>query len=66
MRNTEVDERQIPDRDSGCSRSTTVNGVSLSVAQMLMRNSDIRLTMNTYTYLELTDTAGAVAALPVV
>jgi len=29
-----------------------------------MRHSDIRLTMNTYTHLGLTDTAKAVAALP--
>jgi len=40
------------------------NGVSPSVAQKLMRHSDIRLTMSTYTHLELADTAGAVAALP--
>jgi len=40
------------------------NGVSPSVAQKLMRHSDIRLTMNTYTHLELADTAGAVASLP--
>jgi len=40
------------------------NGVSPSVAQKLMRHSDIRLTMNLYTHLELADTAGAVAALP--
>ena len=41
------------------------NGVSPSVAQKLMRHSDIRLTMNTYTHLDLADTAGAVGALPV-
>ena len=40
------------------------NGVSPGVAQKLMRHSDIRLTMNTYTHLGLADTAGAVAALP--
>jgi integrase len=40
------------------------NGVTPSVAQKLMRHSDIRLTMNTYTHLDLADTAGAVAALP--
>ena len=40
------------------------NGVLPSVAQKLMRHSDIRLTMNTYTHLELADTAGAVASLP--
>jgi len=40
------------------------NGVSPGVAQKLMRHSDIRLTMNTYTHLDLADTAGAVAALP--
>ena len=42
------------------------NGVSPGVAQKLMRHSDIRLTMNTYTHLELTDTASAVAALPAI
>ena len=40
------------------------SGVSPSVAQKLMRHSDIRLTMNTYTHLDLADTAGAVGALP--
>ena len=40
------------------------NGVSPAVAQKLMRHSDIRLTMNTYTQLDLADTAGAVAELP--
>ena len=40
------------------------NGVSPSIAQKLMRHSDIRLTMNTYTHLDLADTAGAVAGLP--
>ena len=40
------------------------NGVLPGVAQRLMRHSDIRLTMNTYTHLDLADTAGAVAALP--
>ena len=39
-------------------------GVTPSVAQKLMRHSDIRLTMNTYTHLDLADTASAVAALP--
>ncbi|NOX54529.1 MAG: site-specific integrase [Planctomycetes bacterium] len=42
------------------------NGVSPSVAQKLMRHSDIRLTMNTYTHLHLADTANAVAALPTI
>jgi len=42
------------------------NGVSPGVAQKLMRHSDIRLTMNTYTHLELADTAGAVASLPAI
>ena len=42
------------------------NGVSPSVAQKLMRHSDIRLTMNTYTHLDLADTASAVAALPTI
>ena len=40
------------------------NGVMPATAQKLMRHSDIRLTMNTYTHLDLADTAGAVAALP--
>ena len=40
------------------------NGVSPSIAQKLMRHSDIRLTMNLYTHLDLADTAGAVAVLP--
>ncbi len=39
-------------------------GVSPRRAQELLRHSDIRLTMNTYTHLELADTAGAVEALP--
>jgi len=39
-------------------------GVSPSVAQKLMRHSDIRLTMNTYTHLDVADTAAAVAELP--
>ena len=42
------------------------NCVSPSMAHKLMRHSDIRLTMNTYTHLELGDTAGAVAALPAI
>ena len=32
--------------------------------QELMRHSDIGLTMNTYTHLQLIDTAGAVEAIP--
>ena len=40
------------------------NGASPSVAQKLLRHSDIRLTTNIYTHLDLADTAGAVAALP--
>jgi len=39
-------------------------GVMPATAQKLMRHSDIRLTMNVYTHLDLADTAGAVAALP--
>ena len=39
-------------------------GVSPRRAQELLRHSDIRLTMSTYTHLELADTAGAVEALP--
>jgi len=40
------------------------SGVMPTTAQKLMRHSDIRLTMNIYTHLDLADTAGAVAALP--
>lgn len=40
------------------------NGVSPAVAQKRMRRSDIHLTMNVYTHLDLADTAGAVAAFP--
>jgi len=40
------------------------SGVMPATAQKLMRHSDIRLTMNIYTHLDLADTAGAVAALP--
>ena len=39
-------------------------GVAPRMAQELLRHSDIRLTMNTYTHLQLVDTAGAVEALP--
>ncbi len=39
-------------------------GVAPSAAQKLMRHSDIRLTMDTCTDLELADTARAIAALP--
>jgi len=42
------------------------NGVSPATAQKLMRHSDIRLTMNIYTHLDLADTATAVAALPTI
>ncbi|MEI7836405.1 MAG: site-specific integrase [Planctomycetota bacterium] len=38
--------------------------VSPRMAQELLRHSDIRLTMNTYTHLQLIDTAKAVEALP--
>ncbi len=41
-------------------------GVVPAVAQKLLRHSDIRLTMNIYTHLDLADTADAVAALPAV
>jgi integrase len=76
--NLDLKAAGIPKRDAQgrtvdvhCLRHTFVtllarNGVSPSVAQKLMRHSDIRLTMNTYTHLELADTAGAVAALPTV
>ena len=40
--------------------------VAPRTAQAAMRHSDIRLTMNTYAHLNLTDTAGAVAALPAI
>lgn len=40
------------------------SGVLPRTAQELMRHSDIRLTMSTYTHLALVDTAGAVEALP--
>ena len=36
------------------------------MAWKFMRNSDIRLKMNTYTHPDLPDTAGAVAALPAI
>ena len=39
-------------------------GVAPRMAQELLRHSDIRLTMNTYTHLQLVDTARAVEALP--
>ena len=42
------------------------NGTSPAVAQKLMRHSDIRLTMNLYTHLDLADAATAVAALPAI
>ena len=42
------------------------NGISPAVAQKLLRHSDIRLTVNIYTHLDLPDTADAVAALPMV
>jgi hypothetical protein len=34
------------------------------MAQELMRHSDIRLTMNVYTHIQLVETSGAVEALP--
>ena len=42
------------------------HGVSPAIAQKLMRHSDIRLTMNTYTHLGLSDTTNAVASLPAI
>ncbi len=39
-------------------------GVSPKTAQILARHSDINLTMNTYTMLEVYDQSVAVAALP--
>jgi integrase len=74
--NLDLAAADIPKRDAQgrtvdvhCLRHTFAtllarNGVSPSIAQKLMRHSDIRLTMNTYTHLDLADTAGAVAALP--
>ncbi len=64
-------DRQGRTLDVHCLRHTFAtllarSGVSPSVAQKLMRHSDIRLTMNIYTHLDLSDTAGAVAALPAV
>jgi len=47
-------------------RLTPKAGVAPRMAQELMRQSDIRLTMNTYTHLQLVDTAGAVEALPTI
>ncbi|HOD81750.1 MAG: site-specific tyrosine recombinase XerC [Planctomycetes bacterium ADurb.Bin126] len=41
-------------------------GVVPRMAQELMRHSDIRLTMNVYTHLQLVDTAGAVETLPTI
>jgi len=40
------------------------NGVSPGVAKSAMRHSDIRLTMNVYSHLELNDVANAVSRLP--
>jgi len=54
------------DRDHTFATLLARNGVSPGVAQKLMRHSDIRLTMNTYTHLGLADTARAVAALPAI
>ena len=39
-------------------------GVVPRMTQELMRHSDICLTMNVYTHLQLVDTAGAVETLP--
>jgi integrase len=68
-----IPKRDAQDRtvDVHCLRHTFAtllarNGVSPSIAQKLMRHSDIRLTMNTYTHLDLADTAGAVASLPTI
>jgi integrase len=40
------------------------NGVSPGIAKSAMRHSDIRLTMNVYSHLELGDVANAVNQLP--
>ncbi|MCY2923988.1 MAG: site-specific integrase, partial [Planctomycetota bacterium] len=55
--------------DIHCLRHTfatmlSMANVSPRMAQDLMRHSDIRLTMNTYTHLQRVDTAKAVEALP--
>jgi integrase/recombinase XerD len=39
-------------------------GISTKMAQVLARHSDIRLTMNVYTHVELHDQAAAIEALP--
>jgi integrase len=63
---TDPDGRTV---DVHCLRHTFATllskaGVVPRMAQELMRHSDIRLTMNVYTHLQLADTAGAVEALP--
>jgi integrase len=63
---TDADGRTV---DVHCLRHTFATllskaGVVPRIAQELMRHSDIRLTMNTYTHLQLIDTAGAVEAMP--
>jgi integrase len=63
---TNADGRTL---DVHCLRHTfatllSKSGVAPRMAQELMRHSDIRLTMNTYTHLQLIDTAGAVETLP--
>ena len=66
IKKTDVDGRTL---DVHCLRHTFATllakaGVVPRMAQELMRHSDIRLTMNVYTHLQLVDTAGAVEALP--
>ena len=63
---TDADGRTL---DVHCLRHTfatllSKSGVVPRMAQELMRHSDIRLTMNVYTHLQLIDTAGAVESLP--
>ena len=66
IKKTDADGRTM---DVHCLRHTFATllskaGVVPRMALELMRHSDIRLTMNTYTHLQLIDTAGAVEALP--
>ncbi len=63
---TDADGRTL---DVHCLRHTFATllskaGVVPRMAQELMRHSDIRLTMNVYTHLQLVDTASAVELLP--
>ncbi len=68
---TRIDKTDAEGRtiDIHCLRHTFATmlsqaGVAPRMAQELLRHSDIRLTMNTYTHLQLVDTAEAVECLP--